>query len=85
MRVSKINSLTIFRVKTLLVPLYILGFLCIMDQKVSNFLLYAHILIYQKIYFVTLVRFSQRLSHVLKNLHYTEVSHMYSRSFNAMT
>ena len=63
-RVSRINSLTIFRVQTLVVPPYILGFLCIMDQNVSNFLLYTHILISQKINFVTEVRFSQKRSHI---------------------
>ena len=64
-RVSRINSLTIFRVQTLVVPPYIHGFLCIMDQNVSNFLLYTHILISQKINFVTEVRFSQKRSHII--------------------
>ena len=63
-RVSRINPLTIFRVQTLVIPPYILGFLCIMDQNVSNFLLYTHILISQKINFVTEVRFSQKRSHI---------------------
>ena len=62
--VSRINSLTIFRVQTLVVPPYILGFLYIMDQNVNNFLLYTHILISQKINFVTEVRFSQKRSHI---------------------
>ena len=48
----------------LVVPPYILGFLCIMDQNVSNFLIYTHILISQKINFVTEVRFSQKRSHI---------------------
>ena len=41
-QVSQINSLTIFRVQMLVVPPYIRGFWCTMDQNVSNCLLYTH-------------------------------------------
>ena len=47
------------------VPPYILGFLCIMDQNVINFLLYTRILISQKINFVIEVRFSQKWSQII--------------------
>ena len=43
-----------------------------MDQNVSNFLLYTHILISQKINFVTEVRFSQKRSHICL-LQYSEL------------
>ena len=39
-----------------------------MDQIVSNYLLYTDILISQKINFVTKVRFSQKRSHMCKNI-----------------
>ena len=63
-RASRIISLMIFRVQTLVIPPYIFRFICIMDQNVSYFLLYTHILISQKINFVKEVRFSQKRSHM---------------------